>query len=46
VALQERLQHTRHDAFYHGTQIFGYYLSAVQGLLSHDPTVPAVAPQE
>ncbi|MHB8997690.1 MAG: hypothetical protein ACYC63_20785 [Armatimonadota bacterium] len=44
--LQERLQQTRQDVFYHGTQIFGYYLSAVQGLLSHDPTVAAVAPEE
>jgi hypothetical protein len=42
--LQEQLQSLATAAFYHGTQIYAYYQSAVLGLLSYDPSVAAEAP--
>lgn len=43
--LQERLQQVQNDNFYHGTQVYGYYLGAVYGLLSYDPTVAPARPE-
>jgi len=42
--LQQRLLQLDTGEFYHGTQLYAYYQSAVAGLMSYDPTVPAEAP--
>ncbi|MCE5239011.1 hypothetical protein LLH23_11015 [bacterium] len=42
--LQQQLLQLDTGEFYHGTQLYAYYQSAVAGLMSYDPSVAATPP--